>query len=297
MNIKVKDLAKMLKLSPSTVSMVLNNKPGISQATRDKVLMVAKELGAIEPVLHNEGKNILFIVYRKHGIDKASTPYFSQLFLEIIEGVESQVKLRGYNLMISYIDEKTIQEEAYNISKKNVHGVLVLATEMFEEQISIFEDLKIPLLIMDNYMQEKELNCITINNDKGVHEVIKHFIKMGHKRIGYLHVSNNANNFTERYYGYIRELEKNQMTVNPDDIYEIVTEGGDAVYKELKDKLLGKEDLPTAFFADNDITAMFAMRVFRELGYKIPEDISIIGFDNMSLSELLDTPLTTVFRS
>ncbi|MDF2804634.1 MAG: transcriptional regulator, LacI family, partial [Anaerocolumna sp.] len=138
---KVKDLAEMLNLSPSTVSMVLNNKPGISKATKDKVLSAAKELGGEDIIPEGGGGNILFVVYRKNGIAGASAPYFSQLFLEIIEGVESQVKARGYNLMISYMDETSIIEEAEKINRRNIKGVLVLATEMKEEQITIFEKL------------------------------------------------------------------------------------------------------------------------------------------------------------
>ncbi|MDF2804036.1 MAG: transcriptional regulator, LacI family, partial [Anaerocolumna sp.] len=141
---------------------------------------------------------------------------------------------------------------------------------------------------------DKELNCITINNDKGVYEAIKHFHEMGHKNIGYLHIGDNANNFMERYYSFYREMKRFNLEVNPEHMIEISTEGGEAVYRELKQKLTKMKNFPTAFFADNDIVAMFAMRALRELGVHIPEDVSIIGFDNMSLSEMLDTPLTTI---
>ncbi len=296
MNIKVKDLADQLNLSPSTVSMVLNNRPGISEATRNKVREALKELGYSSqlPGEAAENNNILFLVYRKHGVTPGATPYFSQLFSEIIEGVESQVKARGFNLMISYIDEKTITEEVKKLNLGNVKGILVLATEMKEEHIAVFSDIKVPILIMDNYMHSKDINCITINNEKGVYEAIRHFKEMGHTRIGYLHIVENANNFNERYYGFLKEMDCSKLEVERENIIEIETEGGDAVYQELKHKLSGRNNLPTAFFADNDIIAMCAMRVFREFGYEIPGDISIIGFDNMNLSEMLDPPLTTI---
>lgn len=296
MNIKVKDLAELLNLSPSTVSMVLNNRPGISEATRNKVRRALKELGYSQqlPKEPAENNNILFLVYRKHGITPGATPYFSQLFSEIMEGVESQVKARGFNLMISYIDEKTIMEEVKKINLGNVKGILVLATEMKEEHVAVFSDIKIPILIMDNYMHSKNINCITINNEKGVYEAIMHFKEMGHKQIGYLHITENANNFNERYYGFLKEMDSCGMEIQRENIIEIATEGGDYVYRELKHKLSGRDKLPTAFFADNDIVAMCAIRVFRESGYEIPKDISIIGFDNMNLSEMLDPPLTTI---
>jgi DNA-binding LacI/PurR family transcriptional regulator len=296
MGIKVKDLANLLNLSSSTVSLVLNNKPGISEVTRNRVHQAIKELGYEELFIDEkrEKKNYLFIVYRKYGTEPAGSPYISHFFSEIIEGVESQIKARGYNLRISYIDEKSVKEEIDKIRDEKVEGILILATDMAEEKMNAFEDIKVPLLIIDNYMEHKNFNCITINNEKGVYEAVKHLVDMGHNRIGYFHIVKNARNFSERYFGYLRAVEICGMNIEREHIFELKTYGSDSVYRELKNLLKDKENLPTAFFADNDIVAICAVRVFRELGYKIPEDISIIGFDNMELSEMTDPPLTTI---
>lgn len=295
MGMKVKDLAKMLNLSPSTVSLVLNNRPGISEATRNRVKDAVKELGCEELITQEveEKKNLLFVVYRKHG-EEVSTPYFSQLFSEIIEGVEYQARAKGYHLMISYIDQNNFQQVAARIPTEQAEGIILLATEMSEEQIGAFKNITIPMVILDNYMEENQFDCVTINNELGVYEAISYLAEKGHKDIGYLHVVCNANNFMERYFGFLRAVERLGLPLKRENIFEIATEGGDAVYAELKRELEGKEKLPTAFFADNDIVAICAMRVLRELGYQIPEDISIIGFDNMTLSEMLDPPLTTI---
>lgn len=297
MGVKVKDLAEMLQLSPATVSLVLNNKPGISEATRNRVIQAVKELGCEDILLPEtrEKKNLLFLVYRKHGAENASTPYFSQLFSEIIEGVESQSRAKGYNLMISYADKNTMAEEASKINKQDVAGVLVLATEMAEEQIDIFDGQKVPIVMIDNYMEHRAFDCVMINNEQGVFQVVEHLKEMGHKKIGYLHVGSNANNFNERYYGFRRAMDRCGFRLLKENIFLIDTDGGEAVYRELKRELEERKgNLPTAFFADNDIVAICAMRVFRELGYRMPEDISIVGFDNMTLSEMLDPPLTTI---
>ncbi len=296
MGIKVKDLAKILNLSASTVSLVLNNRPGISETTRGRVLQAVKDLGYEEllTVEREDKKRFLFVVYRKYGTAPEVSPYFSPLFSEIMEGVESQIKARGYNLMVSYIDEKSEGTEIEKIRNENVEGILILATDMREDQITAFENINVPVVILDNYMEHKEFNCITINNEKGVYEAVKHLADMGHKRIGYLHVMNNAWNFSERYFGYLRAAGICGLYIERENIFEITSYGSDLVYRELKDMLKEKENLPTAFFADNDIVAICALRAFKELGYKIPEDISIIGFDNMALSEMSDPPLTTV---
>lgn len=297
MEIKAKDLAKLLNISPSTLSLILNNRPGISKITREKIIKQVKELGYGNMLMNGnkEKKNILFMVYRKDGISSVSTPYFSQVFSEIIEGVEAQVKTRGYQLMISYVDKDSIEAESKKITSENVDGVIILATEMERIQMGNFiNNIELPIVILDNYIEKEEVDCITINNEQGVYEAIEHFASYGHKRIGYLHIKKNANNFSERYFAFLRAMYLFNFETNKEDMIEITTEGGEAVYQELKRKIKLKKDMPTAFFADNDIVAIYAMRAFKELGYKIPEDISIIGFDNMPLSEMLEPPLTTI---
>ena len=296
MAIKVKDLAAMLNLSPATISLVLNNRPGISETTREKVRSAVRELGYDELLTEDitEKENILFIVYRKHGIESQSTPYFSQIFSEIIEGVESQVKASGYNLMISYVDEYTVADEVMAIRKEQVKGVLVLATEMQEKQMNAFSEMQVPIVIIDNYMEHREFDCITINNEQGVYEVIQHLVNMGHSKIGYLHIDANANNFSERCSGFYKAMDTFGLKADKADLITICTAGGEAVYQVLKSKLSQRKSMPTAFFADNDIIAISAMRVLKELGYEIPQDVSIIGFDNITLSEMLNPPLTSI---
>lgn len=301
MSIRVKDLAALLNVSSATVSLVLNNKPGLSDATRNRVRNQIIALG-YQDMLSNEPKsekrddrNLLFIVYRMRGANAAGTPYFSQLYADIIEGVESQVSKKGYNLMVSYMDQDNLQREAAQIRNRSAAGILLLATEMSGEQIELFLELGIPMVVIDNYMDSKDFDCVTINNEQGVFEAVSYFLKTGHQEIGYLHVQNNANNFTERYFGYLRAAQRFGLRVVPDNIIEVVTEqGGEAVYLELKKQFEKRKHIPEALFADNDIIAFYAIRVLRELGYRIPEDISLIGFDNMMLSEITEPPLTTV---
>ena len=295
MAVKVKDLAAMLNLSPATVSLVLNNRPGISEATRNRVRSAVRELGCEELLPEEtEKKNIIFIVYRKHGVAQGSSPYFSQIFSEIIEGVESQVKARGYHLLVSYVDKDTVGEAAANIGKEQAQGVLVLATEMREEQLNVFAQMQVPVVIVDNYIEQEHFDCITINNEQGVGKAVRHLAAMGHRDIGNLHVADNANNFSERYYGFVRAMDALGADWSRKKIVNVCTDGGEAVYQTLKEELSAMEEMPTAFFADNDIVAIYAMRVFRELGYRIPEDVSIAGFDNIAFLEVLDPPLTSI---
>ncbi len=296
MAIKAKELAKMLGISPASVSLVLNNKPGVSEATRNKVFSVIKELGCEDllPESVEETKTILFLVYRKNGTNTEETPYFSQIFSGIIEGVENQVKNSGYKLMITYADSKSIISVVEKIKAEQIEGLLLLATEMIGDQMKLFSDMHVPTVIIDNYMESEDMDCVVINNEQGVDAAVSYLVSMGHRDIGYLHVNGNAHNFMERYYGFLRSMSENQLSINDEFLIEFSSSGGDAVYPELKERIGALKRFPTAFFADNDIIAIYAMRVLREMGYRIPEDISVIGFDNISLSQMLDPPLTTI---
>ena len=295
MAVKVKDLAAMLNLSPSTVSLVLNNRPGITEATRSRVRDALKELGYGD-LLEEESvkKNIIFIVYRRRNAAQDNSPYFSQIFSEIIEGVESQIKARGYNLLVTYVDKESAAEAAAAIDREQAEGVLILATEMQEEQLDAFVRVPVPVVIVDNYVSSMKFDCITINNEQGVGEVVKYFAEMGHRDIGYLHIADNANNFAERYYGFRRAMDGFGLAWAEGRIVNIRTEDGEDIYRLLKRELSAMDPMPTAFFADNDIIAICAVKVFRDLGYRIPEDISIAGFDNIAFLEMLDPPLTSV---
>ena len=295
MAVKVKDLAAMLNLSPSTVSLVLNNRPGISEATRSRVRDALKELGYGD-LLEEESvkKNIIFIVYRRRNAAQDNSPYFSQIFSEIIEGVESQIKARGYNLLVTYVDKESAAEAAAAIDREQAEGVLILATEMQEEQLDAFVRVPVPVVIVDNYVGSMKFDCITINNEQGVGEVVKYFAEMGHRDIGYLHIADNANNFAERYYGFRRAMDGFGLAWAEGRIVNIRTEDGEDIYRLLKRELSAMDPMPTAFFADNDLMALGSMKAFQEKGYRIPEDISIIGFDDLPFSEISNPALTTL---
>lgn len=293
---KVKELAQKLNLSPATVSLVLNDRPGISEATREKVRKAVIELGC-EDMFSGRGgqkKTILFVVYRKNATQGDGAQRFSQLFSEIIEGVESQAKKRDFQLMISYMDQQSFQDELLRIRGIKADGVILLATEMNENQLDAFMELDMPLVVLDNYIGTKKYDSVTINNEQGVFEAVSFLKEMGHRRIGYFHITQNANNFRDRYFGFFIAMERLNIPIEKKYILEFDTNGGDSLQEETQKRLESLKEMPTAFFADNDILAISAIQSLKRLGYRIPEDISVIGFDNMPLSEILDPPLTTI---
>lgn len=291
--IKAKDLAQLLGVSPSTVSMVMNNKPGISDATRKMIFDKLTELGSPLPS-HAASPQaidfIYFVIYKKHGKVVGDTPFFSQL----IEGIEQSAKASGYNLQIAYFNEGNhISSTLPLIHSTECKGLLLLATEMSAGDAAGFMSLGCPMILLDSYFDQLPIDTIVINNSQAARNATRTLIENGHRKIGYLHSAFHINNFSERKDGFYHEMRQNGLEVSPAFEYKL-TPTVDNAYSDMKEILARDPEMPTAFFADNDIIALSAMRALKEKGYRIPEDISIIGIDDMPTCVLMDPPLTTM---
>lgn len=295
MKFKAKDIAKKLSISPSAVSIVLNNKPGVSEETRKKVLKTIEQMGYNATLLtksaFNHKYNMRFIIYKKHGYVVSDTPFFSAL----MEGIDREARSRGYNLILTYIDEnKDDLTKIINIIKEtHPDGIMLLATEMTSENLKPFKELNIPLLLLDSYFENESLDTVIINNIQGAYKATCYLAESGHTDIGYLHSSVWINNFDQRMVGFKKAIKNKGLRLRENFIFRLESTI-DGSYRDMLKILNQKSELPTAMFADNDIIAFGAIKAMKEVGLRIPQDISIVGFDDMPFCELIDPPLTTV---
>lgn len=292
MAISSKELAKKLNISPATVSMVLNNKPGISAETRDRVLDAAKKYGfdfSKFETINNAPSIIELVIYKKHGMIVKDTPFFSQL----TEGINNLCRKERYALQIQYLYESSNIEQIKELSDNECKGILLLGTEMQLQDIKQFDKLNKPLIVLDTYFNECDMSFVSINNISGMFRATEYLINKGHNNIGYLCSSHNIVNFSERFSGYMSALKKHSIVFNEQQVHYL-TPTIDGAYSDMKKILDNHELSASAYAADNDLIAAGAMRAIKEYGLKIPEDISIIGFDNMPLCDITDPPLTTV---
>ena len=292
MAISSKELAEKLNISAATVSMVLNNKPGISAETRDRVINAAKKYGFDFSKFETETSPsvILLVIYKKNGIIVAGTPFFSQL----TEGIDNMCRKHGYALQMQYIYESSKTAEQINeLSGNECSGILLLGTEMQLHDIELFNKISKPLIVLDTYFNECDRCFVSINNISGMFRAAEYLIGLGHSSIGYLRSSQNIVNFTERFTGYMCALKKHSMDHDKQPVHYL-TPTTDGAYYDMKNILKHDRPLAGAYIADNDLIAAGAMRALKEHGYKIPEDISIIGFDNMPLCDITEPPLTTI---
>lgn len=288
----MQDIAKIAGVSPGTVSNALNDRKGVGKDTKEKIIKIAEEMGYFRNTKKNEGKIIRLIKYKKNGHVVADTPFFSSL----IEACEKECRKNGYELLISQVvyGEHTKEDVHKIVNHHKIDGILLLATEMDESDFKYFEGIEIPMVVVDSYFKEIDYDYVVINNTKGAYSATKYLIDKGHKNIGLLGSNIEIKNFKYRVEGYIKTLntfgiefnENNNIYVDP------TIEGAYGDFKVYLEK--NKDNLPSAFFALNDIIALGAMKAMNEVGISIPNDISIVGFDDIPFSSYSNPGVTTV---
>ena len=235
-------------------------------------------------------ERIAFVIYKKHGAVVADT----QFFADLTEGITRSCTERGYTLDIRYInDDSQVRRELNALQQSGTDGIILLGTEMHREDFAPFENFPIPIVVLDTYDECVNMNFVLINNIQGAYLATRYLISQRRAQPGYLHSAYSIANFNERQDGFYKAVRENGYSSSGCIVHHLapMVEGA---YQDMKTILSRGEPLASCYFADNDLIAAGAMKAFREAGYKIPEDIAIIGFDNTSLCELLDPPLTTI---
>lgn len=288
MKINIKTISELTGFSQATVSNALNNKRGVNKETAERILAVAREHGYL-PELKID--NIKLVIYKKQGVVVSDTPFFSTL----IEGVEAESRSAGYETTICNLNQKDPNFEAVRdqlLSDPNC-AILLLATEMQEEDMKPFENALAPIVVLDSWFEEMTFDAVLISNTDSVCNAVKYLINKGHKRIGYLRGNIRIKNFFYRDMGYQQALSGAGLPVEQKYTFSL-TPTMEGAYEDMKNLLRQQPELPTAFFADNDIIALGAMRALQECGYKVPGDVSVIGFDDLPFGMISYPALTTI---
>ena len=293
-SITAKELAARLHLSESAVSLALNNKPGVSRETRKRVIEEARARGYdfSRKAIATERKKgaICFAMYRKSGAVVADTPFFS----ELIDGISVSCRREGYECMFRYLyADEDLREEIFDIREGGFAGVIVLATEMEEQTLSLFDTLELPLVFLDAYFERPEYNFILINNSQGAYQAAKYLIRKCRTQPGYLRSSYWISNFDARADGFYKAIREAGMSTSNSPVLRLAP-SQEGAYADMRDILQSGVVPAKCYFADNDVIAIGAMQALKEAGYRIPEDVSVVGFDDISSSEYVSPPLTTI---
>ena len=295
MSITIKHIAAQANVSAATVSMVINNKPGISPATREKVLNIVQASGYnISPLKSALAKNsgtIQLTIYKKHSQVVSDTAFFQSL----IAGIESKASANGYQLTIKTVSSRQLDSDIIRAGwdENAVDGILLLGTEMQREDLLNILKVDTPVLVLDTCFMDIPANYVVIDNISGAFLGVNHLIEHGHRNIGYLKSSICIQNFSERYEGYIKAMHTSNLAHHRDDTIPLhpTIEGA---HRDMAAYLATNPDLPTAFLSDNDIIAFGAMKALKETGIRIPQDISLLGFDDMPFCTITEPSLSTI---
>lgn len=288
MKISIKQISQITGFSPATVSNALNRKKGVNVETAEKIFWAAEKLGyRTEKII----SKLRFVTYRKNGriIDD------SQIFSAMIEGVERQAKAMGYETTYSHLNycSPDFEERLREVTDDTGPPVILLGTEMLEADYKFFMNYRGYLIILDGWCEEMAFDAVLINNTDAACSAVEYLLRKGHRKIGYLRGDYRIKSFQYREYGYYRMLAEHNCAEKTKYVVTLGTRV-ETAYEDMKHYLEREPELPTAFFADNDIIALGAMRAMEEKGIKIPEQVSIVGFDDIHLGAVSGQGLTTV---
>ncbi|MGF1925549.1 MAG: LacI family DNA-binding transcriptional regulator [Bacteroidia bacterium] len=292
--VTIKDIAKALGLSTSTVSRALRDTHEISAATKKIVLAYAKEINyqpnPIALSLKERRSKSIGVV-----VSEVANSYFSQA----INGIESIAYDRGYHVIISQTHESYDREviNVQHLASRSVDGLLVsLSSETTDiSHLTSLHDRGLPIVFFDRVADEINTHKVIANNEKGAYQATDYLIKSGYKRIAHLTSSSHLSISIERLSGYEAALKENGITVKPEYI-KYCLHGGmlqEETERAIKE-LMSLKDKPDAIFVAGDRLSTGCLSVFKNLNISVPNDMAIAGFSNSDVLDLFNPSLTSV---
>ena len=287
----IREISEATGFSPATVSKALNGRAGVNAKTVQTIRDTAKQLGYVTA---QQGGTLAFVLARKSGriIDD------STFHPAVIEGVEAQAKEMGLKTSFATLtmdDPEVVRAEIDELLSDPLSPAVVLATELDDNELALFGPYADRVVLLDNLSETARFDSVVIANRISAKAAVKFLAARGHSDIGYLACDFRIHNFAMRETGYLEGLNEAGLAYNEKWRVSLGTHL-DEVYAGMGEWLdtNGTDDLPTAFFADSDLIAVGALRALTERGVKVPEDVSLFGFDDGQLGAFSVPALSTV---
>ncbi|MBT2658414.1 LacI family DNA-binding transcriptional regulator [Bacillus sp. ISL-18] len=283
------DVAKKAGVSQSTVSRVLNNYPFIKESTREKVLSAISELGftrdEIARSLVEKKTNAIGLI-----LGDISNPFFAESAGVIIE----QAQKLEYDVVICNTNhnDDNLEKSIHTLIGKRVDGILIASVKRDDTRVKHLHEKGFPIVLYNSSIDDPMANFVVIDNIKGAKMAVKYLLQLGHKKIAYIAGPFKYLTTYQRYIGYKEAILENGISLEQDFVYN-----GDFSYHkifEFTKELLTQKNRPTAFLAVSDQMALAILDAAASLNLKIPEDVSVIGFDDIRLASNQFIGLTTV---
>jgi len=289
MNPTIKDVARLAGVHPSTVSRVINDDFRISEKTKNKVLLIIKKLGYTPNAIARGLKT-----KRTHTLGMLIPDITNPFFAEIARGVEDAANKNNFNVILCNTDDKPKKERTYLeiLRGKRVDGLILGTAHIKDKSILGLEKKKFPYILVSRNIEKLNKNCIIVDDVEGGIMATEYLIKIGHRRIAHITGPLKTRSALNRLKGYKLVLKKHGIEYKD----ELVGEGDFKIkggYQVMK-RFLKLAEPPTAIFAANDLLALGAMQAIQKKNFHIPEDFSVIGFNDIKLASFIYPPLTTI---
>ncbi|HBE78374.1 MAG TPA: LacI family transcriptional regulator [Firmicutes bacterium] len=283
------DVAKQLGVSTATVSRVINGTGRVSEETRDKVKAIIAELGyqpnQIARTLTTKKSKLIGLI-----IADITNPFYPAL----ARGVQDVCHSAGYDLLLCNTDEKASQVHRYvfNLCQKQVDGIILQVFAPKDlETIEVIKSAGIEVVII-SYINDTSLTAIYSNEMEGAYQATRHLIDIGHQRVAFLNGPKKSSISVNRLKGYKKAL--NEVGIKVDEQYILYADFNQAGGEQMAQDILKINPPPTAIFAANDLIALGVVQYFEKCNIRIPNDIALVGFDDIELAHLIRPKLTTI---
>jgi len=283
----INDIAKRAGVSPATVSRVINYNPSVNQEIRERVEAALQELNYEKSITNSskksKGSKIIGLI-----IPDILNPFFPLL----IKGIENIAKIHGYSIILCDSENENEIEEYHvkNLMEKGIEGLLFIPAPGTNSLINDLINENFPLVFLDRKIDNENINFVTSANEEGAYQAVKYLISLGHRDIVYIAGAKYLSTERERFNGFKRALNEEKIPLHNDLILSGL-HAWEKTYDEVIHLIKSGKHF-TALFASSDIMAFGAKQALEDSNIKIPEDVSIIGYDDIPFSSAIS--LTTV---
>ena len=287
----MKQVAEKSGVSTTTVSHVINGTRLVSTDARDRVLQVIKDLhyipSAVARSLKNDKTHTLGML-----VPNSSNPYFA----ELIQGIEDTCFMLGYNIILcnSYDDLKKQVDYIRVLLEKRIDGLILVSSGSDRELTKLLLSEKTPKVLVDREVTGMSADFVETDHEHGGYLATKYLTDLGHRAIACVAGPKNVLSSSARVEGYKRALREAKIKPNADWVVysDFTSKGGFSAFQ----KLIALPEMPTAIFASNDLMAIGGICAASQGGKRIPEDLSVIGYDDIALASFCNPPLTTIVQ-
>jgi LacI family transcriptional regulator len=290
--VSMSTIAKILGVSKNTVSLALRGVPGISGKTRKMVLDTAAELGykyASSGKKAENAKNLCLVVPKSA---QDSIDFFGLIQM----GIEDEAKKNNMNVILHYYDENGQEFETPLCIKDGMISGIITLGRVSKSTVRALEPNKLPIIMVDNYFDDLDVDCILTDNHSGGYKATEYLLKNGHTRIGFFGNIKDSVSFYDRYMGYRKAMEINGVRIEPSLSLFYGYSDFDAYQENIKalGRMKSKDSLPSAYVCCNDASAISLYKMLKQLDVSIPGHISVIGFDDIGAASDVSPELTTM---